>query len=468
MLHIPVLRFGEPYRSVDVARAPHFRNREPFVEISQANTGLIRRDLIRMADARRTLARVPTAELIRACRAAAEVFLNGTLPLGETRQTPQEYVEQLSATTGLPWALVRRNMSKIAGVLASMEDVLHGLTRGLDLAALDEGWAPGNPPMSYFRRTEALGVVLPSNSPGVHSLWIPAIALKTPVVLKPGGAEPWTPYRVIQALIECGVPREAFGYYPCDHAGAAEILRSCGRGMIFGDATTMRAYANDPRIELHGPGFSKVVLGEDTADRWEEYLDVMTASIADNSGRSCVNASGIWTPRHGREIAGALAKKLAAIMPRPADDPEAALAPFADPSVARRIDAGITSGLQEPGATDVMARDRVVEVDGATYLLPAIIHCATAEHPLANREYLFPFAAVVECPHEELAQRIGPSLVVTALTRDSRLRAELLDSPHVGRLNFGPIATNHIAWDQPHEGNLFEHLYGRRAFQQAV
>ena len=45
MLHLPVLRRGRPYRSVDVARVPHFRSREPFVEVSQANAGLVRRDL---------------------------------------------------------------------------------------------------------------------------------------------------------------------------------------------------------------------------------------------------------------------------------------------------------------------------------------------------------------------------------------------------------------------------------------
>ena len=38
----------------------------------------------------------------------------------------------------------------------------------------------------------------------------------------------------------------------------------------------------------------------------------------------------------------------------------------------------------------------------------------------------------------------------------------------IGRLNLGPIKTNQIVWDQPHEGNLFEHLYARRAFQRAV
>jgi hypothetical protein len=36
----------------------------------------------------------------------------------------------------------------------------------------------------------------------------------------------------------------------------------------------------------------------------------------------------------------------------------------------------------------------------------------------------------------------------------------------VNRLNLGPISTMQIAWDQPHEGNLFEHLYVRRALQR--
>ncbi|MAF10530.1 aldehyde dehydrogenase, partial [Candidatus Poribacteria bacterium] len=42
---------------------------------------------------------------------------------------------------------------------------------------------------------------------------------------------------------------------------------------------------------------------------------------------------------------------------------------------------------------------------------------------------------------------------------------ELIASPHVERLNIGPIPTNRISWDQPHEGNLFEHLYRQRALQ---
>ena len=126
----------------------------------------------------------------------------------------------------MPHVLVRRNMQKIAGVLTEMPTVLRGLTRGLDLSMLDRGHGEhGGHALSFYPRTQSLGVVLPSNSPGVHSLWVPAIALKTPLVLKPGSAEPWTPFRIAQAFIKAGCPPAAFSYYPADHAGAGEILR---------------------------------------------------------------------------------------------------------------------------------------------------------------------------------------------------------------------------------------------------
>ena len=234
MLHIPILRHGNQYKSLDVVRVQHHRTREPFVEISQANPGLIRRDLLNQLAARQALAELGSAELLRICARAAGHFLDDSLAIGDDEQSPRDYVEQVSATTGLPYVLARRNMQKIHSVLANMESVVTGLTRGLDLSIMDRGFGEmGGHQVSFYPRTEALGVVLPSNSPGVHSLWVPAIALKTPLVLKPGSAEPWTPYRIIQALIRAGCPAEAFCYYPTDHPGAGEILRNCGRGMVF-------------------------------------------------------------------------------------------------------------------------------------------------------------------------------------------------------------------------------------------
>jgi acyl-CoA reductase-like NAD-dependent aldehyde dehydrogenase len=473
MLHIPILRKGEPYKSLDITRVNHHRTQELFVEISQANVGLIRRDLREQETARAKLAEFSTAELVEICTRAANHFANDTLPLGDDLQTPEDYVAQVSATTGLPYVLAHRNMQKIRSMLAEMESVLNGLTRNLDWEILDRGFGEvAGHPLSFFPRAQSLGVVLPNNSPGVHSLWIPAVPLKMPLVLKPGSAEPWTPYRIIQALIRAGAPREVFSFYPADHIGAAEILRNCGRGMIFGDSSTTGLWQTDSRIEIHGPGYSKIVIGEDCIDDWEQYLDVMVASIVENGGRSCINASGVWVTRHAEEIAGALAQRLAQIAPRKADDEGAQLAPFVEANVATRISQLIDQGLSEPGVRDVTATyrtgSRLATWDGCSYVLPTVLLCEEADHPMANKEFLFPFATVVQVKPEEIPEALGPSLVVTAITSDSQLIRRLVSASNVDRLNIGAVSTNQVSWDQPHEGNLFDHLYARRAFQRAV
>ena len=471
LLHLPVLRWGAPYRSLDRVRLADVRSGAPVVEVSQANPGLVARDLGRAAAAQATLGRLETAERLAIARRAAELFADGELPVGDETQTPERYLEQLAATAGMPIALGRRNLEKVRGVLAGLDAVLAGLTRGLDLAVLDAGHGvlPSGR-VSFRREADALGLVLPSNSPGVHALWLPALALGVAVAIKPGRQEPWTPYRIAQAFVAAGAPPEAFGFYPGDHAAASELLLRCGRSLLFGDASTVAPWRGDPRIEIHGPGWSKVVLGADAAAGWRDHLDVLVASVADNGGRSCINASGIRTPAHGRALAEALAERLAAIEARPLDDPAAALAAFPSRAAADRLSAAIDRQLAAGGAEDLTAQHRaspggrVAEADGCAFLLPTVVWCEEADHPLAQAEYPFPFVSVVELPENELVERLGPSLVVSAITGDPGLRRRLLAAAHIDRLGFGAIPTSKVSWDQPHEGNLFEHLYRRRAF----
>jgi hypothetical protein len=86
-----------------------------------------------------------------------------------------------------------------------------------------------------------------------------------------------------------------------------------------------------------------------------------------------------------------------------------------------------------------------------------------ASHPLYNREFLCPYATVTEVPQKDMLEKIGYTLVLTAITQDKAFINELLECPHVDRLNIGPISTMKISWDQPHEGNMFEFLYKRRS-----
>lgn len=472
--HIPVLRRGETYSSLDRTELKNVRTGETVAQVSQANAGIIRRDLRRISSAREALAEIPVSQLLEICDQAGRFFMEGSLPLGDGGvQTPEAYIRCLSATSGLPFALVRRNMEKIHQVFTEMPVILRGLTRGMDPCVIDTGSGEqSGVPVSYYAVTDAMGVVLPSNSPGVNSLWMPAIPLKVPVVLKPGREEPWTPWRIIQSFIAAGCPAGAFSFYPTDHEGSGAVMESCGRALIFGDQATVDRFAGNPGVQVHGPGHSKVLIGADQADRWMEHLDLIAGSIADNSGRSCVNASTVITTAHADELAEALARRLAEIRPRGAEDCEARLSGFANPRMAEWIDTAIEEGLQSPGAEDVSARvrgpGRRVGLEGSSYLLPTIVRCNQITHPLANREFLFPYAAVVEMPQEEMLGAIGPSLVVSAVTADPDFIRRLLASPHIERLNIGPISTTRVQWDQPHEGNLFEFLYRRRAIQRAA
>ena len=470
MLHIPLLRAGQPYTSLDVAALPHFRTGEPVTKVSQANRGLIAKDLGLMEKHQRALQTLAAAELLKICKNAAQLFMEADLPLGEDTQSPEQYVKQLSSTTGMPEALCRKNMGKITHVLNEMEQVLGGLTHGLDLSIFDAGWIKqNNRVLSFFCQTPALGAILPSNSPGVHSLWLPAIPLKVPLVLKPGREEPWTPFRIAQAFIAAGCPPEAFNYYPSDHSGASEILLRCNRSMFFGDQTSVQAWAKDGRVQIHGPGWSKIIIGQDQIAEWEKYIEMMATAVVENGGRSCLNASGVWVPEHGREIAEALAKRLAQIEARAMDDPNAQIAAFTNKKFARRISETIDAQLKISGAEDLTEKfrggKRLVEKDGCTFLLPTVIWCEDAEHPLANVEFLFPFVSVVQVPQQELLRRIGSTLVGTVITDDEIFGKEVFACANIDRLNLGPSPTSRISWDQPHEGNLFEHLYKQRAFQ---
>lgn len=470
MLHIPLLRAGKPYQSLEVRHLPHFQTGEPVVEVSQANPGLIAMDLRQSERNNQILEQLSIAELLNICKQAAKLFLNKNLPMGQDSQSPQDYIKQLSATTGMPEAICRQNMEKIALVLYEMSDVLGGLTRGLDLRAIDSDWHKQNEQMaSFVCQTNALGAILPSNSTGVHWQWLPAIPLKVPLVLKPGSQEPWTPYRIGQAFMAAGCPGEAISYYPTDYTGTAEILQRCGRSLLFGDTNTVRPWEKQIGVQIHGPGLSKVVIGADKIDRWQDYLDIIETSVIANAGRTCLNASSVWVPACGREIAEALAMRLAQIYPRSIDDPEAQLAAFGSKEIAQQISDNIDLLLCQNGAVDLTEkyrdRARLIETENTTFLLPTVIWCENAAHPLANSEFLFPFVSIVQVPQDEMLQRIGQTLILTAITQDPILTRKLLAAPQIKGLNLGEIPTTQISWTQPTEGNLFEHLYRQRSVQ---
>lgn len=471
MIHLPALRWGEPYESLDTIEAVHFDTGEPVARVSQVLSGMVRHDLKHAGRARDALCAEAPEKLVERVQKAGELFMTAELPVGSSTQTPEEFVHLQSSTTGLPETMCRANMEKIAFVCGEMGKILASLTRDLDFEILSRGYGldRSGRMSSYQAQTDVVGAVLPSNSPGVHTLWIPAIPLQVGLCLKPGSQEPWTPFRVAMALIEAGIPKEALAVYHGGHDVGQSIVQRCGRSLVFGGQATMDQYAANPAVQVHGPGYSKIVIGEDTVDAWEDFLDVMVTSVFLNSGRSCINASSIWVPRHGKAIAKALAERLHAVRPQDPRDPESSLAAFTVAGVAEAVSGLIDGNLAHGDATDVTAElrscSRAITREHCSYLLPTVVHCESPDHPLANKEFMFPFVSVVECPEADILDRIGPTLVCTGLTDNPALRGRLIKCPSIDRLNLGPIPTTKLDWLQPHEGNIVEWLYQPRSFQ---
>jgi len=469
MIHIPVLRWGEPYKSLDVDKVVHFATGEVLAEVGRANAGLVERDMRHAQRARDVLREIPIADLMQMIKKAADLYTKAELPLGNGTQTPEQFVRMQSATTGLPEHMCRFNMEKNHFVLNQMDKILDALTRGLDLNVLSHGYGvePRGVPISYQAQSPVLGMVLPSNSPGVHTLWLPIIPMQIGLVLKPGPQEPWTPYRMTQAFVQAGVPKQAIAIYPGLGDVGAAVLQHCPRSLIFGGSATVEQYKGNPRVQAHGPGFSKILLGDDQVDNWRKYLDIMVDSVLVNSGRGCINCSGIWASRHTKEIAEAIAERMGPIQPLPPEDPKSALAAFTVPKQADAINADIDNDVKAAGVTDLTAKygPRLVKKERCDYLRPTVILCDSPEPAIAKKEYMFPFCTVVKCPQEKMLEAIGPTLVCSAVTEDKKFQRALLDATHIDRLNLGPLKTIQLNWLQPHEGSIVDFLFRARAFQ---
>ncbi len=59
MLNIPILRWGKPYESLEVDEVVHFMTGEPIAKVSQANAGLLQRDMRKASQAREALRASP-------------------------------------------------------------------------------------------------------------------------------------------------------------------------------------------------------------------------------------------------------------------------------------------------------------------------------------------------------------------------------------------------------------------------
>ena len=180
MVKIPVLRWGQPYESLEFDNVVHSVTGETLARVSQANPGLLAKDMKKAQRARDVLREIPIRQLVQMMKKAGELYKDATLPMGDGQQSPDDFARQQSASTGLPEHMCKANMAKNHFVLSNMDRILDCLTRGLPLETLTRGFGDEGRGVivSYQAQSPVLGLVLPSNSPGVHTLWMPVIPMQ--------------------------------------------------------------------------------------------------------------------------------------------------------------------------------------------------------------------------------------------------------------------------------------------------
>ena len=103
---------------------------------------------------------------------------------------------------------------------------------------------------------------------------------------------------------------------------------------------------------------------------------------------------------------------------------------------------------------------------GLAQLMPATRRAMLGSILIADPVLLEPILGIeIKCPQEQMLDKIGPTLVCSAITEDAKFQRALIDATHIDRLNVGPMPTIKLNWLQPHEGSIVDFLFRARAFQ---
>ena len=99
MLNMPILRWGQPYTSLEAGRRGPLHHRRDARPGEPGQRGPAQPRHAAWRSGRATCSReIPIADLIAMMKKAADLYLDGTLPMGDGKQSPDDFARQQSAT----------------------------------------------------------------------------------------------------------------------------------------------------------------------------------------------------------------------------------------------------------------------------------------------------------------------------------------------------------------------------------
>ena len=406
------------------------------------------------------LSALPIRTVLEIFERAADVFATGR-PDG---LEPEAYVRNASLTSGLPVSIVRKQtLGLFPPAFRMMDRFLQVQTPG-ELEVFDRHYyEAGGIRIGLTPRGRNVGFVMPGNHPSVHFMWLCALAMKLPVVVRPSNDDLFTPYRLVTALLDAGLPEDAIAFVPGAHDLVDAIVQACSLSVLFGAQPLADRYSSHRNVRIHGPGRSKVVVlgGAD----FDETVGMITRLVMDDAGRGCINGSAVIVEGGAAKLASAVAAALERV---PVQSP---LVEGAQLGSVRMAEAQAYNGLIDSrlgGATEHTPgrAGRVAIVDGVPIMRPTVIEVDSFEHPLFGMELPFPFVVFTSArSRQDLLRASRNSLAIVVAGEDETLARDLLLEPTIDKVFGSGALSTEFDPREPHEGFLLDFLFQKKAIR---
>jgi acyl-CoA reductase-like NAD-dependent aldehyde dehydrogenase len=393
---------------------------------------------------------LPVDERLAALARAGEAYATGTVD----GMPATDYELLVSRASGMPISVVR---SAAEGIARSAVEAYRSEQYARPVGAVND-WRD---PLTrtgrgvWTRRGDVFAVHAPGNHPGVHGLWLEALALGYRVAVRPSRRDPFTPHRLISALRTAGFGDDQVVLLPTGYDVADAMLRGADLAMAYGGEDVMRKYAAQSTMLPQGPGRSKILLTADVP--WRDHLDVIVDSISREGGRACVNATAVLVEGDATPVAQAIAERLAALPSLPPQDEHAVL-PVLPVAEAQKLERYLLATAA--GTVPWLGGDGVVDElgDGSAVLRPAVHQLDRPDAEQAGVELSFPCVWVAPWTREAGLEPLKDTLVLTAITQDTRLVDAFVAEPTISNVYVGDHPTYWIEPGVPHDGYLADFL----------
>jgi acyl-CoA reductase-like NAD-dependent aldehyde dehydrogenase len=441
------------------AGAYHARERQTISDVAGnplAELSLVPRLFVtRAMAALRKAEALPVDERVAAIAGAGALYATGIVD----GACAADHELKVSRATGLPISVVREATQMIS---RSAAQVYPSTQAARPLGAVND-WRD---PLTrvgggvWTRRGEVFAVHAPGNEPAVHSIWLEALALGYRVAVRPSRRDPFTPHRLISALRMSGFRDDHVVLLPSSYEVADEMIRGADLALAYGGEDVVRKYARLSSMLPQGPGRSKILLTADVD--WREHLDVIVSSVSEMAGRACTNTTAVFVEGDLTPLAGAIAERLSILPSLPPEDEHAVL-PVLPVAEARKLESYVLAKAK--GTRPWLGGEGIVDElgDGSAVLRPAVHQVDRPDAPQARIELAFPCVWVAPWSREAGLEPLKETLVLTAITKDTRLVDALIAQRTIRNVYVGDHPTCWIEPGIPHDGYLADFLMEAKA-----